>query len=131
MANKARTTINIPSDIDKEISRIRRNMPHLTRNEVLFMLARRGVAESFVDDITKLRDALTAAVGSQTGTPTTPIHADTTKDVVGETRRNKELTLQVLILLRRFVKEAIPEKGTQLLEQAKADFETIRRRPSE
>lgn len=131
MGNKARTTINIPPDIDKEISRIRRNIPHLTRNEALFMLARRGVAESFVDDITKLKDVLSAAVGSQSGTPTTPIQAETTKDVVGEIRRNKELTLQVLILLRRFVKEVIPEKGNQLLEQAKADFETIRRKPGE
>lgn len=131
MGNKARTTINIPADIDREITRIRRSLPQLSRNEVLLMLARRGVAETVVGDLGKLKDDLLRSLEGKLDGQTSGTNQDQGKDIYGETRKNKELNLQILILLRRFVREILPDKGQQLMDQAKADFESLRRKPGE
>lgn len=127
MVNKTRTTISIPPDLLKEIERIKRNMPQLSRNEVLFMLARRGIVESQIPDleglfgtITQIKDSLN--VGNK-GANNEPL--------IQEIRRNRDFILHTFILMRHFVLESHPGKGKELIDKASQDLNNLKRKPNE
>lgn len=127
MVNKTRTTISIPPDLAKEIERIRRNMPQLSRNEVLFMLARRGVVESQLPDleslfgtVTLIKDSLNA--GSK---------GASNEALVQEIRKNRDFILHTFILMRHFVLESHPGRGKDLFEKASQDLNNLKRKPNE
>jgi len=121
----ARTTINIPADILREIGKLRQRMPLLTQNSALFELARKGAAQAILEDIGDISELF--------------LSLEKMVENAGESQHSTDFALkkvnhsvlQTNILLRRFIHEIHGEEGGRILAKAKTDLLNFKEKESE
>lgn len=129
MGNKKRTTINIPADLTEAVGTIRRRMPTHTFNDILIMLARRGVVGEQIQSIGDTLDALSAlesrldSAAVQGGTQD--------KFLAQDIRKITDLQSQLLLLVRYFLAEIHGEHGKKIVEKARHDHQQLKARVQE
>ena len=111
-----RTTITIPSDLLREIKKIRRYNPELTQNSALLALARTGAANAILEDVGDL-SALALRLES-----TIVSNTERQNSMDSTLKQIAHSSLQNAILLRRYISNVHGDEGGQILNQAKTDL---------
>lgn len=116
----ARTTINVPQDLVREINIKRKKDPSLTQNEVLIALARKGVADSQLEQVSNFLESINRLDFASTNLQKRIEKLEKKQD------KNLELNQGTLILLRRAVSDLFGDDGLRVLKKSKYDLESIK-----